>query len=406
MRRLGADAADDIVAETFLLAFRQRGGYDTARGNVLPWLYGIATNLLGRHRRDEIRLYRALARTGIDPVIAPFTDQVDERVTATAASRRLAAALAAPARRLPGRTAARRLGRAVLRGDGDRARRPRRHGPLPDQPGPRGPAPNARRPCPSQYRGVPMNELDLLTRLRDEVPLTAPSPGAQRAFRAGLTGATGPSRPTRSRHRLRPSLSFSPLLAGATALAVGVTAGIVVLALPSGRHPSVATATGTAQSTGTPAPDGGASSAGNRRRRSPASPCRPSCWRTSRRTRRCRSPPSSPDQWVYRRIELYRQPLPSFIDAKFNYQTVEVENTWMMADGAHFSTTGSFWGLMGGFRPSPTSSSTRCPRTRPHSTPTSRTWHYPNPNATTANKATAEFSDVRDCSPATCCRPS
>src|ERR1700678_4784578 len=72
MRRLGADAADDIVAETFLLAFRQRGGYDTARGNVLPWLYGIATNLLGRHRRDEIRLYKALARTGIDEVIAPF----------------------------------------------------------------------------------------------------------------------------------------------------------------------------------------------------------------------------------------------------------------------------------------------------------------------------------------------
>jgi RNA polymerase sigma-70 factor (ECF subfamily) len=94
VRRLGVDASDDIVSETFLLAFRQRAGYDTARGNVLPWLYGIATNLLGRHRRDEIRLYRALARTGTDPVIAPFTDQVDDRVSAGAASRRLAAALA------------------------------------------------------------------------------------------------------------------------------------------------------------------------------------------------------------------------------------------------------------------------------------------------------------------------
>jgi RNA polymerase sigma factor (sigma-70 family) len=51
-------------------------------------------HLLGRHRRDEIRLYKALARTGIDEVVAPFTDQVDERVTATAASRRLAEALA------------------------------------------------------------------------------------------------------------------------------------------------------------------------------------------------------------------------------------------------------------------------------------------------------------------------
>jgi RNA polymerase sigma factor (sigma-70 family) len=93
-RRLGPDAADDIVAETFLLAFRQRAVFDLARGDALPWLYGIATNLLGRHRRDEIRLYKALARTGVDPVIAPFTDEVDERLTATAASRRLASALA------------------------------------------------------------------------------------------------------------------------------------------------------------------------------------------------------------------------------------------------------------------------------------------------------------------------
>jgi RNA polymerase sigma factor (sigma-70 family) len=93
-RRLGADAADDIVAETFLLAFRQRAGFDVTRGDALPWLYGIATNLLGRHRRNEIRLYKALARTGTDPVTAPFTDRVDERVTATAASRRLASALA------------------------------------------------------------------------------------------------------------------------------------------------------------------------------------------------------------------------------------------------------------------------------------------------------------------------
>ena len=95
VRRLGVDAADDVVAETFLLAFRQRADYDSARGGVLAWLYGIATNLVGRHRRDEIRLFRALARTGVDPVIAPFTDQVDERVTAAAASRRLAEALAA-----------------------------------------------------------------------------------------------------------------------------------------------------------------------------------------------------------------------------------------------------------------------------------------------------------------------
>lgn len=94
VRRLGPDAADDIVAETFLLAFRQRAAYDQAREDALPWLYGIATNLIGRHRRAETRLYRALARTGTDPVTAAFTDLSDDRVTAGAASRRLAAALA------------------------------------------------------------------------------------------------------------------------------------------------------------------------------------------------------------------------------------------------------------------------------------------------------------------------
>jgi RNA polymerase sigma factor (sigma-70 family) len=94
VRRLGPDAADDIVAETFLLAFRQRERYDQTRADARPWLYGIATNLIGRHRRSEIRLYRALARTGADPVTEPFTDRVDDRVSAGNASRRLAAALA------------------------------------------------------------------------------------------------------------------------------------------------------------------------------------------------------------------------------------------------------------------------------------------------------------------------
>src|SRR5262245_3842510 len=34
VRRLGPDAADDIVAETFLLAFRHRDRYDAARADA------------------------------------------------------------------------------------------------------------------------------------------------------------------------------------------------------------------------------------------------------------------------------------------------------------------------------------------------------------------------------------
>jgi RNA polymerase sigma-70 factor (ECF subfamily) len=93
-RRLGTDAAEDIVAEVFLTAFRQRDRYQPSQPDARPWLYGIATNLIGRHRRSEVRMYRALARTGADPVTEPFTDQVEARVTAAGTARPLAAALA------------------------------------------------------------------------------------------------------------------------------------------------------------------------------------------------------------------------------------------------------------------------------------------------------------------------
>ena len=93
-RRLGPDAADDVLAETFLIAFEQRTRYDGTRANALPWLYGIATNLVGRHRRAEVRQLKAFSRSGVDPVVAAFTDAADDRLSADATKPRLAAALA------------------------------------------------------------------------------------------------------------------------------------------------------------------------------------------------------------------------------------------------------------------------------------------------------------------------
>ncbi|GAA4362396.1 RNA polymerase sigma factor [Actinomadura sp. NPDC048032] len=93
-RRLGRDAAEDVVAETFLVAFDRRRRYDAARPDARPWLYGIATNLIRRHRRAEVRALRALARNGLDPVTEPFTDAVEDRVQAGARSRAVAAAIA------------------------------------------------------------------------------------------------------------------------------------------------------------------------------------------------------------------------------------------------------------------------------------------------------------------------
>ncbi|MFC5186272.1 RNA polymerase sigma factor [Actinomadura harenae] len=81
-RRLGADAADDIAAETFLIAFRARERFDTVRTSARPWLYGIATNLIGRHRRSETRRYRAMARMEDRDVVEGHEDRVLSAVAA------------------------------------------------------------------------------------------------------------------------------------------------------------------------------------------------------------------------------------------------------------------------------------------------------------------------------------
>jgi RNA polymerase sigma-70 factor (ECF subfamily) len=94
-RRLGPAFAEDVVGETFLVAFRRRDRYDLSYRDARPWLFGIATNMIGRHRRAEVRFYRALARTGVDPVIESPADDVVARVAAVGQRRTIAAALAA-----------------------------------------------------------------------------------------------------------------------------------------------------------------------------------------------------------------------------------------------------------------------------------------------------------------------
>lgn len=98
-RRLGRGLADDVAAETFLVAFDRRDRYDLARANARPWLYGIASNLIAQHRRAEVQLYRALARTGVQEPAEGHADRVAMRVDSEAIRERLAAALA----QIPGR---------------------------------------------------------------------------------------------------------------------------------------------------------------------------------------------------------------------------------------------------------------------------------------------------------------
>ena len=67
-RRIGTDAADDLAAGVFRVALERRASFRPDTTDARPWLYGIATTLLRRHRRREVRRLRAIARMeGPDP---------------------------------------------------------------------------------------------------------------------------------------------------------------------------------------------------------------------------------------------------------------------------------------------------------------------------------------------------
>ncbi|MFG2004056.1 RNA polymerase sigma factor [Spirillospora sp. NPDC048911] len=92
-RRLGPADAEDVSAEVFTVAFRSRARYDLTRTDARPWLYGIATNLIGQHRRAERRRHQVLAQVNAEWV-APFDgDGADTRLSAQHMAPRIASAL-------------------------------------------------------------------------------------------------------------------------------------------------------------------------------------------------------------------------------------------------------------------------------------------------------------------------
>ncbi|SDM15249.1 RNA polymerase sigma factor [Nonomuraea jiangxiensis] len=92
--RLDAQSAEDIAAETFLTAFDQRERFDPGRGGLRPWLFGIATNLIARHRRKEARHYAALSRLTPEPDAEGPENRVVTSVTAQRMQPHLAKAMA------------------------------------------------------------------------------------------------------------------------------------------------------------------------------------------------------------------------------------------------------------------------------------------------------------------------
>jgi len=108
-RRVGAEAADEIAAETFLAAWRK---FDVLPSDPLPWLYGVARNMLarsysvnGRERQTRSALERERPRSidsgdGGDPRLWAAWGQlsaVDREVLALVAWEELSVADAARA---------------------------------------------------------------------------------------------------------------------------------------------------------------------------------------------------------------------------------------------------------------------------------------------------------------------
>jgi RNA polymerase sigma-70 factor (ECF subfamily) len=94
-RRLGDwSAAEDALSVVFLEAWRLRDK-ELPPHKVLPWLYGVATNVLRNRRRSERRFRSALARVQEPRAEADFSEAADERLDD---ERRMKPALAALAR--------------------------------------------------------------------------------------------------------------------------------------------------------------------------------------------------------------------------------------------------------------------------------------------------------------------
>jgi RNA polymerase sigma factor (sigma-70 family) len=93
-RRLDAGAAEDVLSETFVIAFAKRARFNHAWESALPWLFGIATREIARYRKAEARAWDAVRR---DPSadIADIAEAAGDRVDAAVAVKALGAALSA-----------------------------------------------------------------------------------------------------------------------------------------------------------------------------------------------------------------------------------------------------------------------------------------------------------------------
>jgi len=95
-RRVGHGLAEDLTAEVFLSAFRARSTYQPEFPTVLPWLYGVASNVLRNHQRSELRRLDMLGRMAAESrFMGSSAESIDDAVIFAAAAQRVAAAVTA-----------------------------------------------------------------------------------------------------------------------------------------------------------------------------------------------------------------------------------------------------------------------------------------------------------------------
>ena len=83
-RRVGRSSADDLLGDVFLVAIDARTRVRPhSTGSALPWLYGVAKNVVRAHLRRRSPLNVTDVSTTVD------WDAIDERLDATAWSDRL-----------------------------------------------------------------------------------------------------------------------------------------------------------------------------------------------------------------------------------------------------------------------------------------------------------------------------
>lgn len=90
-RRVGRGSAEDLTSETFVRAFDGRESF--SGDDALPWLYGIASNLIRHHARAEHRQLAAYARVAYRDARDGVDEEVDGRLDAAAMMPALAEAL-------------------------------------------------------------------------------------------------------------------------------------------------------------------------------------------------------------------------------------------------------------------------------------------------------------------------